>query len=492
MTQGDASIFSSMYDFYKKGADINMTDEWASAKKSPAGGGGGGGGLKGASGRGGTPLRGGRAGARDFHQGEHFFSSKPNAIVKVSYAKSNYDAARHVIQHADYLQQRERGPFEREREFFDRNKDHVERDEVIHTMLEHKGRDAAMFKIILSPNNNDLDRQQMTREVMDRFEKENDTRLYWAAIEHENTEHYHVHILVAGKDKDGHSLRLSPIQLEQFRTIAIEYQFELQYEYLNDKDLMAKELSYFRDHIHQLSEREIDKQIQQELQIYNPNWDQVVKDELLYIDPKFDKDVQAEFGFDKYYDITKEFADLNRDLELSEAQMMKDLQYSHPDLFPHLSRQDKEHQSDRELTTARDEHHYSGLQSRFSDVAQKEYEKDQEMEKAIDELAAWYATYPNDLDPDITDSVWPGKDAGDYYESDDLDYPEIAEPEKEQDPFEIFWESQNFDTEIEQDLSDLDAEQAEPVYEDTTQNEPSTDTQIEIDVNDPERDDDDW
>ncbi|MBX9772553.1 MAG: hypothetical protein K2X29_14345 [Candidatus Obscuribacterales bacterium] len=499
----DASIFSSMYDFYKKGSDTDMTDPWASPKKPDSGGGGGGGGGKSASGRGGSSIRGGRAGVKSYHQGQHFSSSKINAIVKVSYARSNRDSARHIIQHADYLQQRERGPFEKEREFFNRERDQVDRDEVITEIIQNRGRDAAMFKIILSPNNNDLDRKEMTREIMERFELENDTKLHWAAIEHENTHHYHVHILVAGRDEEGHSLRISPIQIEQLRAIAKEYQFELQHEYLNDRELMNRELEYFREHIEILSEAKLDREMQQQLEIYNPQIDQLVRDQFHLMDHKFDKELQHEFGFDKYYDLSKEFADVNKELERADIEIIRELQNTNPELFPYLSRE----REDRQETVAelgQSLYQVESVQKDREDVRepQQEHEfiigpivegpeQEKEFERLTDELTQFYAdAYPPNIERDIEIQAQFEYDLNLLYDHTALDPVPTQDFEREPDAFEVFWDSQNFEGDLDQDLSELDPWPDEQTYEDTTQAEPTSDTEVQLE-DDIERDDDD-
>ena len=47
------------------------------------------------------------------------------------------------------------------------------------------------------------------------MEKDLGTELEWAAVEHHNTEHPHVHMVVRGITSDGGSLRLSRAYVQQ-------------------------------------------------------------------------------------------------------------------------------------------------------------------------------------------------------------------------------------------------------------------------------------
>ena len=70
-------------------------------------------------------------------------------------------------------------------------------------------RDRHMFRIILSPEDGDrLDLVSYTRETVRRMEKSLGTKLEWAAVEHDNTDNPHVHVVLRGKDDRGMDLVL--------------------------------------------------------------------------------------------------------------------------------------------------------------------------------------------------------------------------------------------------------------------------------------------
>ncbi len=82
--------------------------------------------------------------------------------------------------------------------------------------------DERMFKLIVSPEFGDrVDLPRLTRGLIERMEEDLGTKLEWVAVEHQNTEHPHVHIVVRGVRGDGRSLRLSRDYVQQgIRSIA--------------------------------------------------------------------------------------------------------------------------------------------------------------------------------------------------------------------------------------------------------------------------------
>ena len=70
--------------------------------------------------------------------------------------------------------------------------------------------DERVFKLIVSPEFGDrVELSRLTRGLIEQMEEDLGTNLEWIAVEHHNTEHPHVHIVVRGVRGDGQSLRLS-------------------------------------------------------------------------------------------------------------------------------------------------------------------------------------------------------------------------------------------------------------------------------------------
>jgi type IV secretory pathway VirD2 relaxase len=74
-----------------------------------------------------------------------------------------------------------------------------------------KANDEHLFKFILSPEFGDkMDMQQYTCDVVSALERDLGTSLEWVAIDHYNTDHPHVHLVVRGREKNGQTLRIDP------------------------------------------------------------------------------------------------------------------------------------------------------------------------------------------------------------------------------------------------------------------------------------------
>ncbi len=70
-------------------------------------------------------------------------------------------------------------------------------------------RDQRMWKVIISPEFGErVDLTRLTRDLMNRVEKDLATPLEWVAVAHFNTEHPHVHVALRGIGRDGQEIRL--------------------------------------------------------------------------------------------------------------------------------------------------------------------------------------------------------------------------------------------------------------------------------------------
>ena len=81
------------------------------------------------------------------------------------------------------------------------------RDEAYRLLDEHQaGRSYLAHRLMLSPPQDQRpeDLADFTRRVMAELERDKGQRLHWVAVEHHNTEHPHVHIVLAGGgERDG-------------------------------------------------------------------------------------------------------------------------------------------------------------------------------------------------------------------------------------------------------------------------------------------------
>lgn len=156
-------------------------------------GGGGGGGR--------ARIRFGRTGPRGRMYSTSGAARMRSSVVKSSFVFKSADAARHITAHLRYIQEREKGELEKgkERDFFDREREGIERAEVDQAMKRGQGEKVSMHKIILSPGDNAVDLREYTRESMHALEDRLGHKLDWYGVEHRNTENHHVHVVIAGK-----------------------------------------------------------------------------------------------------------------------------------------------------------------------------------------------------------------------------------------------------------------------------------------------------
>ncbi len=158
------------------------------------------------------------------------------SVVKVAYVKSGNDAARHTTAHINYIQNRELGRGEPRRQFFDKNRDVLAREEAKLAMMENQNRNVAMYKLILSPGIDYMSKEEVqdyARNVMSQLEERLGQELTWSGVVHQNTEHPHAHVILAGRDADSKPVRLYILDVERCRTMGNKYLIENRY---HDRD----------------------------------------------------------------------------------------------------------------------------------------------------------------------------------------------------------------------------------------------------------------
>jgi hypothetical protein len=115
---------------------------------------------------------------------------------------NNAAATSHLGAHLKYLEHRSRDEQESrdDRWIFTRDDDQVNRREAVDDVMEHTSGSVSYHKIVLSPGNDEpvQDWREWTREVMADLEAEQGKDLHWYAVHHSNTEHEHVHVVLAG------------------------------------------------------------------------------------------------------------------------------------------------------------------------------------------------------------------------------------------------------------------------------------------------------
>lgn len=87
-----------------------------------------------------------------------------------------------------------------DRHIFNAEHDHITRSDAVDTVMSNTSYRAAYHHLILSPDPNEpiSDLRQWTRDTMNDLAEAKGQTLTWYAVQHYNTEHPHVHIVIAG------------------------------------------------------------------------------------------------------------------------------------------------------------------------------------------------------------------------------------------------------------------------------------------------------
>jgi hypothetical protein len=176
-------------------------------------------------------------------------------IVKASFARGSRErAASHLGGYFKYIEYRDRVPAESRasRHLFDERRDHVTRKEALKDVMEHTSTSVNYHTVILSPGADEPveDLRQWTREVMGEFEQQQGKDLHWFGVTHYNTEHPHVHVIIAGAGKNLETSEIEPVKFyrqdyDALREVAREHTEYRQVEYLkelNTFDQVPREL----------------------------------------------------------------------------------------------------------------------------------------------------------------------------------------------------------------------------------------------------------
>lgn len=150
-----------------------------------------------------------------------------NRYVKRRPAQSQQHIRKLLNAHVKYIEHRSRevGESSESRALFDAERDRVGREEVVNDVMSHTSPGVSYHKLVLSPADNEpvADWREWTREVMADLENHQGKDLHWYAVHHDNTDHGHVHVIIAGQGEDRASGQATPIGLYEkrgdFRTL---------------------------------------------------------------------------------------------------------------------------------------------------------------------------------------------------------------------------------------------------------------------------------
>jgi hypothetical protein len=178
-------------------------------------------------------------------------------IAKGQYAKGGAAnrkvAGSKLKNHFKYIEYRKRDESgsREDRSIFSKDNDHVSRKDAIDDVMAHTSQAVSYHKIMLSPGEDEpvQDWKQWTHEVMADLERSQGKELHWYAVHHHNTEHPHVHIVVAGAGENRETGQDEAVRLykEDYQQIRESGRAHSDYEFYHQLDELVKELDKHDD-----------------------------------------------------------------------------------------------------------------------------------------------------------------------------------------------------------------------------------------------------
>jgi hypothetical protein len=172
-----------------------------------------------------------------------------NRFFKVDAAKNGGKKAtgKKLSSHFKYLEHRpkdeepDKKETREERYLFDAESDHIQRKDAVNEVMDYTSHRAAYHHLVLSPDPQEpvSDLRQWTRDIMSDLAEAKGQDLHWYAVQHYNTEHPHVHVVIAGGvEKEGQEKR-EPVtifnkDIDQLHEFAYEHSDHELYQQLDE------------------------------------------------------------------------------------------------------------------------------------------------------------------------------------------------------------------------------------------------------------------
>jgi hypothetical protein len=129
-----------------------------------------------------------------------------------------------ALAHVKYIQHRPGPDKERGgREFFNEREDRLNASEMREAIKELGGSRVVVHKLTLAPEINPQDKKAFTREVMQNLSRDMGRDLTWCAVEHSNTDHHHIHVVVLGEDRNGSEVRITLKEIDKVKEYGDRY-----------------------------------------------------------------------------------------------------------------------------------------------------------------------------------------------------------------------------------------------------------------------------
>ncbi|MBA4049815.1 MAG: hypothetical protein C0464_02270 [Cyanobacteria bacterium DS2.008] len=131
-----------------------------------------------------------------------------------------------TIAHMKYIQNRPGEDRERDhggRDMFNDSEDRLSSKDMKKAIRELGEAKVIAHKLTLAPEISPEDKKAFTREVMKNLSRSKGLDLDWFAVEHNNTDHHHIHVVVLGKDRNGTEVGLHLRDIEKAKEYGDRY-----------------------------------------------------------------------------------------------------------------------------------------------------------------------------------------------------------------------------------------------------------------------------
>ena len=155
---------------------------------------------------------------------KHSYISARDRQSRVGGKPSKGIAVGRALAHLKYIQHRPGEDREKGgREFFGESDDDLSVKRLRKAVREMADSKVVVHKVTLAPEINPGDKRAFTREVMQKLGSEKGLDLQWMAVEHNNTDHHHIHLVILGKDKNGTDVRIDKKDYDKIKEYGDRY-----------------------------------------------------------------------------------------------------------------------------------------------------------------------------------------------------------------------------------------------------------------------------
>jgi len=155
---------------------------------------------------------------------KHNYISARDRQSRVGGKSSKVVAVGRALAHLKYIQHRP-GEDRQDggREIFGESDDDLSAKRLRKAVKEMRDSKVVVHKITLAPEINPEDKKAFTREIMQKLGNEKGLDLIWMGVEHNNTAHHHIHVVVLGKDKNGTDVRIDKKDYDKIKDYGDRY-----------------------------------------------------------------------------------------------------------------------------------------------------------------------------------------------------------------------------------------------------------------------------